>query len=539
MSSGMSAAKTLTCDVAIVGSGPTGMTLAHLLGQSGVNVILIERNATTVTQPRAVSIDDEALRTMQALGLDRDIIADVMLDYGSNYFTPQGICFAKVEPTTREYGFPRRNAFTQPKLEATLRANLARYANVMQLFEHECESVTENESGVLLRLRHASGDVLVEADYVVGADGARSALRKVIGANLVGSTYNQKWVIVDLASTKERMRQTRVMCDPKRPFITLPGPGGIRRYEFMLHEGEDEERAASPEFVRELLAAAGPDADSPVVRRQVYTFHARKADRWNSKRIYLAGDAAHLSPPFAGQGMNSGLRDAHNLAWKLAAVVKGQMGAGLLATYQREREPHAWALIELAMNMGRIMMPTSERQAWLVQSAFRLAARFVPPVHAYFAQMKYKPKPFYADGFIADDAGLKISGRMLPQATLETHDRTRLRFDDVAGSGFAIVAIGADAQALVASVDVSSLGLGAVPRIAIVPQKINLEPTMHEGIVAGRDLDNHMGEMATRTKNMLILLRPDRYVALAMRVEQAQTAGTFVEMARGLVSRMK
>ncbi|MEN9708998.1 MAG: hypothetical protein RIQ68_1406 [Pseudomonadota bacterium] len=538
MSSGMSAAKTLTCDVAIVGSGPTGMTLAHLLGQAGVKVILIERNATTVTQPRAVSIDDEALRTMQAIGLDREVIADVMLDYGSNYFTPQNICFAKVEPVTREYGFPRRNAFTQPKLEATLRAHLSRYENVTQLFEHECETVTENDSGVLLRLRHASGDVLVESAYVVGADGARSTLRKVIGANLVGSTYNQKWVIVDLASTKERMRQTRVMCDPKRPFITLPGPGGIRRYEFMLHEGEDEERAASPEFVRELLAAAGPDADSPVVRRQVYTFHARKADRWNSKRIYLAGDAAHLSPPFAGQGMNSGLRDAHNLAWKLAAVVKGQIGAGVLASYQREREPHAWALIELAMNMGRIMMPTSERQAWLVQSAFRLAS-LVPPVHAYFAQMKYKPKPFYSDGFIADDGGLKLSGRMLPQATLETHDRTRLRFDDVAGSGFAIVAIGPEAQALVASVDVSALGLGAVPRIAVVPQKINLDPVMHEGIVEGRDLDNHFGEIATRAKNMLILLRPDRYVALAMKVEQAQTPGTFIELARGLIGLMK
>ena len=534
----MSAEKTLTCDVAIVGAGPTGMTLAHILGQAGLRVILIERNATTVTQPRAVSIDDEALRTMQAIGLDRDVIADVALDYGSNYFTPKGICFAKVEPTTREYGFPRRNAFTQPKLEATLRVALSRYDNVAQLFEHECESVSENESGVLLRLRHTGADVMVEASYVVGADGARSTLRKVIGANLVGSTYHQKWIIVDLASTKERMRQTRVMCDPKRPFITLPGPGGIRRYEFMLHEGEDEERAASPEFVRELLAAAGPDADSPVVRRQVYAFHARKADKWNSKRIYLAGDAAHLSPPFAGQGMNSGLRDAHNLGWKLAAVVKGQVGAGLLSTYERERSPHAWALIELAMNMGRIMMPTSERQAFFVQNAFRLAAKLVPPLHAYFAQMKYKPKPFYQDGFLADDGGLKLSGRMLPQATLETHDGTRLRLDDVAGAGFAVVAIGEDAQTLAASVDSFSLGLGSVPRIAIVPQKINLEPKIYEGITQGRDLDNHLGEIATRAKNMLVLLRPDRYVALAMRVETPQASRTFVERVKGLGARM-
>jgi 3-(3-hydroxy-phenyl)propionate hydroxylase len=534
----MTATTSHTCDVAIVGAGPTGMTIAHLLGQAGVRVILIERNATTVTQPRAVSIDDEALRTMQAIGLADEVIADVMLDYGSNYFTPNGVCFAKVEPTTREYGYPRRNAFTQPKLEATLRAGLSRYENVVQLFEHDCEQVFEEESGVSLTLRHAGEEVSVRADYVVGSDGARSHLRKVIGANLVGSTYNQKWVIVDLASTKERFRQTRVMCDPARPFITLPGPGGIRRYEFMLFDGEDEDKAASPEFVRELLAKAGPDADSPVVRRQVYTFHARKADRWNSKRIYLAGDAAHLSPPFAGQGMNSGLRDAHNIGWKLAAVVKGQFRRGILDTYETERSPHAWALIELAMMMGRIMMPTSNRQAAMVQNAFRVAS-LVPPVQAYFAQMKYKPKPYYHEGFLAKDGGLSLSGRMLPQPWLELRDRSKMRLDAAAGAGFALVAIGEDAQALAAATDVGAIGLGPMPRIAITPQKIALDQAVHEGVVEARDVDGVLGAVTTRAKNVLVLMRPDRYVAVAMKIEKAQTPGSFVEEAKRLTGMVR
>lgn len=526
------------CDVAIVGAGPTGMTIAHLLGQAGVRVLLIERNATTVTQPRAVSIDDEALRTMQAIGLADAVIADVMLDYGSNYFTPHGVCFAKVEPTTREYGYPRRNAFTQPKLEATLRAGLSRHDSVVQLFEHECEAVYEDETGVTLKLRHAGEDMSVRAAYVVGADGARSLMRKVIGANLVGSTYAQKWVIVDLASTKERFRQTRVMCDPARPFITLPGPGGIRRYEFMLFEGEDEDKAASPDFVRALLAKAGPDADSPVVRRQVYTFHARKADRWNSKRVFLAGDAAHLSPPFAGQGMNSGLRDAHNLGWKLAAVVKGQVGRGLLDSYETERSPHAWALIELAMMMGKIMMPTSTRQAALVQNAFRLAS-LVPPVQAYFAQMKYKPKPFYHDGFLAGDGGLALAGRMLPQPWLELRDRSKLRLDAAAGAGFALIAIGEDAQQMAAATDVAAIGLGDMPRIAITPQKIALDVAVHAGVVEGRDIDGVLGALTSRAKNMLVLLRPDRYVAVAMKIEKAQTPGSFVEVAKHLVGMVR
>ena len=522
------------CDVAIVGAGPTGLTIAHLLGQAGVSVVLVERNPSTVTAPRAVSIDDEALRTMQAIGLAEEVIADVMLDYGSNYFTPNGRCFAKVEPTTREYGYPRRNAFTQPKLEATLRARLDRYPHVVQLFEHDCESVAEDDGGVSLTLRREGRPVDLRAAYVVGADGARSSLRRIIGATLEGSTYRQRWLIVDLAETKERFRQTRVMCDPARPFITLPGPGGIRRYEFMLHENENEEDSSTPEFVHRLLAAAGPDADSPVVRRQVYTFHARKADKWNSRRIYLAGDAAHLSPPFAGQGMNSGIRDAHNLGWKLAAVVKKRLGERLLDTYQRERAPHAWALIELAMNMGRIMMPTSLRQAALVQNAFR-AASLVPPLQAYFAQMKYKPKPFYESGFLARDEKLALAGRMLAQPWLELRDRSRVRLDSAAGPGFAVVAIGPEAQDISARTDAEAIGLGLMTRIAVVPQKTNLAAREDEDVIAGRDMDDLFRALAPKG-DLLVLLRPDRYVAAAMQVTATQTPQTFVEICRRLVA---
>src|ERR687893_1164187 len=135
-------------DVAIIGAGPTGLTLANLLGAAGVHVALVERNETTVQEPRAVSIDDEALRTMQAAGLAEAVIKDVALDYGAHYFTPSGICFAKVEPKTREYGYPRRSAFTQPKLEATLREGLARFGNVSALFGHAGEGVTERDGVV-------------------------------------------------------------------------------------------------------------------------------------------------------------------------------------------------------------------------------------------------------------------------------------------------------------------------------------------------------------------------------------------------------
>ena len=505
-----------SCDVAVVGAGPTGLTLANLLGRAGVRTVLIERNNHTVGEPRAVSIDDESLRTLQAAGLVDAVLKDVALDYGSHYFTRGGTCFLKVEPTTREYGYPRRNAFTQPKLEATLRKGLARFPHVTPLFGHVFESAAEDDAGITIKLRTASGEeVLAHAAYLVGADGARSEIRKLIGATLTGSTYQQKWLIVDLARTGESLRQTRVVCNPARPLITLPGPDGIRRYEFMLMPGEDAEAMAREDKVRALLRAHGPDGDAPIVRRQVYVFHARIADRWQAGRIFLAGDAAHLTPPFAGQGMNSGLRDAQNLAWKLAAVVQRRLGPNLLQTYQTERAPHAWSLIQLAVNMGRVMMPTSPLRAALVAGAFR-AMRVLPRLQSYFALMKYKPQPFYREGLIARmDGNLGLAGRMLPQPRVERSDRSTVLLDELMADGFALLAYGPQAEALARMAPVNF----PVTRIAILPQIRNPAGTS-DSILVVRDLANALAPLAPRRQTILLLVRPDRYIAAAALLEQ-------------------
>ncbi len=515
----------IDCEVAIVGAGPVGLTLANLLGDAGIRVVLIERNPTTVQEPRAVSIDDEALRTMQAAGLVDQVLADVAQDYGSHYFTPGGICFAKVEPATREFGFPRRNAFTQPRLEATLRGGLARYSHVTTLFGHDCGAVADDAGGVTLDVTAPGGAAMtVRARYLAACDGGRSAIRKAIGATLTGLTYRQRWLILDLGATREQLRQTRVLCNPDRAMITLPGPGGIRRYEFLLREDEADEIATAPGFVRGLLAAHGPDAEAPIVRARVYAFHARTADRWRSGHIFLAGDAAHLTPPFAGQGMNSGVRDAHNLAWKFAAVLRGRLGESLLDTYQQEREPHARALIRLAVNMGQVMMPASPMQAWAVQAAFRLMA-FVPPLHAWFAQMKYKPKPFYGSGFVLPGP---IAGRMLPQPLLDRPGAPPIRLDQLIGNDFALIAYGRDAQATIAAAAGLDFGLGDLRRIAVLPAHYNPVPGAGP---AGRDIDDVMVRLLPRGREALLLLRPDRYVAAAM-VGPGDVAGFAADVRR-------
>src|SRR5579872_1101968 len=216
---------------------------------------------------------------------------------------------------------------------------------------------------------------------------ARSFIREKLGIKLSGSTFRERWLILDLEETRDPTRDTKVFCDPQRPCLSLPGPDRTRRFEFMLHEGEVEPEVTSPEFTRKLLRPHG-EANTPLRRSRVYTFHARMADRWSDGRIFLAGDAAHLSPPFAGQGMNSGIRDAHNLAWKFAAVLRGELGPKLLGTYEPERRPHAWEMIQLAVRMGHVMMPRNALMAFGMSAGFRVLSLF-PAIRDYFAEMKY------------------------------------------------------------------------------------------------------------------------------------------------------
>ena len=274
-----------------------------------------------------MSIDDESLRTMQAAGLADEVFGATVAGYGSHYFGSNGACFAKVEPTGRPYGFPRRNAFRQPILERQLRTALARFPHVAAAFEHELMGFAQADGGVTLRIRRQDGsEATVTCDYLIGCDGASSSVRRALGIALGGSTFAERWLIIDLENSPTTSRHTIVFCDPARPCIALPGPDQTRRYEFLLHPHERDEDFLDPDKVQYLMATHDAAPGSRIVRTVVYTFHARLAERWSQGRVYLAGDAAHLTPPFAGQGMNSGLRDANNLAWKLASVVRGEAG---------------------------------------------------------------------------------------------------------------------------------------------------------------------------------------------------------------------
>jgi 3-(3-hydroxy-phenyl)propionate hydroxylase len=505
--------------VAIVGSGPTGLTLANLLGLAGIDVVLIERNQTTVKEPRAVSIDDESLRTMQALGLIDEVMTEVVPGYGSHYFSPRGIRFAIVEPTGTPYGYPRRNAFRQVMLEGQLRRGLARFPNVTTLYGWRGDGFAQDGGGVTLDISAvASGAPArrIRCDYLVGCDGASSGVREALGIVLSGSTFSERWLIVDLENNDNKKRHTDVYCDRRRPCITLPGPNRTRRFEFKLHADERDETMLAPETVAHLLATHGADPKATIIRKVVYRFHARVAPRWGEGRVFLAGDAAHLTPPFAGQGMNSGVRDAHNLAWKLASAVRGQAGPGLLDSYAQERPDHVWQMIELALRMGSIMSPRTYWHGLATQLGF-LALNVWPPARDYVVQMKYKPKPRFARGFMVPDdkpSRQTLVGRLFPQPRVDAGQGTPVLLDTLLGNRFALLVRSRDPAGSFARLAHPLWDRLGVGRVALVP--VGTSPAGADGMTVAAEIDVTIAAAFAGYQDHALLLRPDHYVAAAI-----------------------
>ena len=369
--------------VAIVGGGPNGVALANLLGAYGVRTVVIEREREILEYPRAVGMDDEALRLFQAVGLAEPLLADMIPNVPLRMFRADGRCFADIRASTREFGWWRRNIFMQQIAEKTLRQGLARYPQVELRLGEEVTGLTQDETGVTLQVCDAAGQsYALRCAYAVAADGGRSPLRDMLGVTLQGRTHAIKWLVVDVRNAPLDAPYTALNCDPRRPNVCIYLPYGYRRWEFMVFADEDEQRIAAPDSVRRLLAPYVKDPQAiEIVRARTYTHHSRVAERLVVGRVALVGDAAHLSPPWIGQGLNAGLRDVGNLAWKLAGIVQGRLHPALLQTYQQERHRHAKAMIDLADVFGAMLMPTSRIKAWL-RDGFLSAVRLLPRINS-------------------------------------------------------------------------------------------------------------------------------------------------------------
>jgi 3-(3-hydroxy-phenyl)propionate hydroxylase len=497
-------------DVLVVGAGPAGLTVANYLGLMGVRTLVAERNPTTVQEPRAVSIDDEALRTMQAIGLIDRVLPTIVAGYGARYYTPTGRPFARIAPTAREYGYHRRSAFRQPVLEAILREGLARFPSVDLRFGCTLTRFEQAADGVTAWLRDgAGGESVVRAAYLAACDGASSTVRGQLGIAMAGATFEERWLVLDAVDYDNEERDSIAYCDHARPAISLPGPERTRRWEFLVHPHERAEDFLEEAKIRDLLAGLGASSSTNIVRRTVYTFHARIAERWQEGRVFLIGDAVHLTPPYAGQGMNSGQRDALNFAWKAAAVVAGRLPPAALASYEPERRDHAWQLIRMALQIGRVMVPRNWLHTWGQVAFFRLIG-VIPALRDYVLQMRFKPKPRIADGLMVPDGETPRRtrvGRMFPQPLVTRADGSEVLLDDVIGPRFALVAWGADPEAALAGLADPLWQRLDAHRIAILPAGAPSQD------VAGVDAVVRADEPVPLGDGEIVLLRPDRYAA--------------------------
>lgn len=499
-------------DVVIVGAGPVGVTAANLLGQLGVSVLIIDKAADILTIPRAIGLGDEGARVLQATGLLDTIEPDLLDIETLRFMSPARGELFSLGVRTRRNGHPILRTFHQPTLERRLRAGLERYPAVELAVQTECMRLQQLESGVRVGLQSGGTKRSVECRFLLGCDGARSFVRRSLGIDMRGMTYGDAWLVVDAVRDPTPGPDMHFLCDPRRPGVTMPSPNGGRRWEFMLMPGDTRESIASPASLQRLLAPWGDVARMELDRVAVYTFHSRTAERLQQGDVYLLGDAAHLTPPFAGQGLMAGLRDAANIAWKIASVLRGSAPKTLVDTYEQERLPNVRQMVSLARLMGLVVMPTSDIVAGVRDLAFRAIAH-MPGVRSAAREVRFKPGAVIKRGVLrrCRSRGRGRVGALFPQFALRSTNGDARPSDDFRRSRWALLGIDSVATDHLTTRQCDRFGaLGAIMNIRSGrPVERSYQPDTVRAVAAAEPLPD-----ALRTDQFYVV-RPDNHIYAA------------------------
>jgi 3-(3-hydroxy-phenyl)propionate hydroxylase len=492
----------------IIGAGPTGATAAIMLAQRGIECLVLERWADVYPLPRAVHFDDEVFRILADLGIGDRLRTISRPAPGMQLVDTKLRVLAQFnrDPNAITHGYPQSNMFHQPELERLLRDRLAQLPQIELRGGVEVIGIDQLTDGPgLVRVRYRDLDTgaesVVWADAVLGSDGANSFTRGCLGIAMEDLGFEQRWLVVDVDSPEPLRAYNGVqqVCHYDRAATFMMVTPGRYRWEFRLRAGEQPDDLDGERIVTRIRPWLGEvDVDKlTVVRRAWYTFRGAVAQRWQDRRVFLLGDAAHLTPPFIGQGMCAGIRDAANLSWKLALVLTGRADDRLLATYEPERSPYARRVILLAMQIGRVISGGSARTAGLRRAAMRAVSR-LPGIEDKVLNIAW---PAFPTGPLVAPQD-RAAGRLCPQPRIGTA-HGEIRLDEALGEGFAIIT--RDRKGVTTHDREAGEFFDAINA-----RVIRLGDPAEGGVV---DLDGTLTEMFNKAGAHAVLLRPDRVVA--------------------------
>ena len=495
-------------DVVIIGYGPVGVSAANVLGQNGVKTLVFERFADIYGRARAVTVNDVTLRNFQSVGLADTLIGDMDETHSLRTMTYDGHLLSHIDFPPGELGYCTSYSIYQPAMEKHLRAGAERFADHVDIrFGWDVTDVAHDATGVTVTARDlATGEVAtVLARYALACDGGSSATRDTLGIALIGDTIETRWVIID-AFVKRWWPDRHILTfwsDKERPAVDIALSLGTHRWELPLKPHETEADFATHDQLWVLLEAMGVSRDDVDLHQHAfYKHHVRRAERWRDGRVFLLGDAAHLMPPWAGQGMQSGIRDAFNLCWKLVEVLAGRLPETVLATYEAERAPDV------------------ERYTWFSVFSGRMVKQELSPEELAAVTPRPdeppRPSPLLAhsvilEGWVTGDTGPGSAvGKYIIQPQIATTNGRRARLDTAIGNGFTLLGDGIDPTSLLTPAQRADWDrLGATYRKVIAP---------NEGSTAPGDIVDLYGEVRgwmRRYGAKVVALRPDRFVAAA------------------------
>ncbi|VWB26812.1 3-(3-hydroxyphenyl)propionate hydroxylase [Burkholderia pseudomultivorans] len=496
-------------DVAIVGYGPTGVIAALALAKHGISTLAFERHRDIYPRARAVTVNDWTMRIFQNLGVDEPVLKQIDPQRALRWMRYDGTEILRIEHPPSTLGIkPRFFNIYQPTMEATLRECAAAHGERIDVrYGSDVVALEQDEGGVTVTAKDATTGELssVRVRYVIGCDGGSSATRGMIGVKLLGDTLDVQWIVIDCRVKRwwpDRNLLT-FWSDKERPVVDIALSGGNHRWELPLKPGETEADFSTNEQVWPLLEALGVSEDDVEIHQHAfYRHHTRMADRWRVGRVFLAGDAAHLMPPWAGAGMQTGMRDAFDLGWKLAGVLNGRLPAHFLDTYETERRPNASFYTDLAVQLGRIIKQelSDEEQA----------ALNAPPAPDAPEAPLIAP-PVLAAGWLRGPLGEgSIVGRMVPQPVVGDNRGVMARLDELLGDGFALLGDDVDPASLLTPQEKAAWDRLGARYIALRQQDQRTQG--HDELI---DLDGVLRPWLRKYGVRAVALRPDRFVAAA------------------------